>query len=857
MKKLIVQKKAFLQAKLAGISGKSVLFCVFLSAVMITICSTCSFLFATNSWIDANCIFTAARSVFHGRVLYRDVMDHKGFYIYVINILGYLLSRRSFFGMYLVEILFFSVFLYFSYRSLRLYVSRPTADRLLPLFAAVTAACNSFDQGCSAEEFVLPMAAASIYFMLRYLANDCDEARMGWNTLLANGVLAGIVLWLKYTMLGLWFGFMAVTFFLMLSKKQVKRAFLSCLVFLGGMAAATIPVLLYFGIHNALKDCWNIYFYGNIFVYASEKTSLTDRLSTMCRYYLRQSKGNPLVTLSVWGGIFWTLFFLSGGTGPDRTDRSETDPDDADFNGTEHDGAGSPSRRGGVSGQETGKIRILLCRLALPAMYLFLLLGVYWGGKNYWYYFLITAPFGVLGFIALGMIWERTGWQRFWTGRKHTILLTGLTALSIVWAWFTCNNASLHLENWEDTEQYQFARIMDRSEHPTLQVYNFFDTGFYNALDIVPTCPHFTLLNQRELMEAAQAAQYDTILHRQVEYVICWNAVPSFIRERYDPVAYHEDSGHILLRRNNAQRYTTTFVGQEDGRQIATADCISWHCVRNGQEMVLEASLPESVVSGSLRITMDVPETEQPTETEQLTEMEQFTETEQITETGQLLITEQVPEFQVAGPEGDFTSAQIACSVDINGTRSVLLTFPDMQLTRIRVLPGQQTKDWQARIDILTSESRDTPLYASPIEKPLGHENSAASYLTMDNDTDTGWHTESAQTKGQVFDLILDQPYADICGVKLTTDPQNEKYARALRIYSTPDNENWNILDSRSKNQTDFFFDTETTCMLRLITGDIPEGTAEEWAINEVYLWRVILAEEDPMPPSAFFSQSK
>ena len=74
-------------------------------------------------------------------------------------------------------------------------------------------------------------------------------------------------------------------------------------------------------------------------------------------------------------------------------------------------------------------------------------------------------------------------------------------------------------------------------------------------------------------------------------------------------------------------------------------------------------------------------------------------------------------------------------------------------------------------------------------------------------------------------------------------DPQNENYARALRIYSTPDNENWNMLDSNSENQADFFFDAETTCMLRLITGDIQEGTEVEWAINEVYLWRVVSEE--------------
>ena len=68
MKSFIAEKTAILRTKLTGGLGKPVLFCLFLSALMITICSTCSFLFATNSWIDANCIFTTARSVFHGSI---------------------------------------------------------------------------------------------------------------------------------------------------------------------------------------------------------------------------------------------------------------------------------------------------------------------------------------------------------------------------------------------------------------------------------------------------------------------------------------------------------------------------------------------------------------------------------------------------------------------------------------------------------------------------------------------------------------------------------------------------------------------------------------------------------------------
>ena len=49
-----------------------------LSAVLLALCSKSSPLYAFNDWMDANIFFTMGRSMLGGRVLYRDVFDHKG-----------------------------------------------------------------------------------------------------------------------------------------------------------------------------------------------------------------------------------------------------------------------------------------------------------------------------------------------------------------------------------------------------------------------------------------------------------------------------------------------------------------------------------------------------------------------------------------------------------------------------------------------------------------------------------------------------------------------------------------------------------------------------------------------------------
>ena len=65
---------------------------------MITLCSRSSPLYPLNDWDDVNCFFTVGKAMFSGRVLYRDIYEQKGFLLYVVYGLAWLISRRSFFG---------------------------------------------------------------------------------------------------------------------------------------------------------------------------------------------------------------------------------------------------------------------------------------------------------------------------------------------------------------------------------------------------------------------------------------------------------------------------------------------------------------------------------------------------------------------------------------------------------------------------------------------------------------------------------------------------------------------------------------------------------------------------------------
>ncbi len=236
--------------------------------VVVSLFSTCSFLYPFNPWVDTNCIFTVGKSIFCGKVPYRDLMDHKGFLLHFIYGIGSLISFRSFFGLYILELVAGSAFLLACYKTLLLFTDRKVLW-LMPFLALVAYGSRCFTWGTSAEEFCLPALAFSLYIGLRSVLKG-KELTMREAFLL--GILASYVFWIKYTMCGmlagLWIG-LGVFYIRNNSYRQLFKTFgFFCL----GLLPITSAVILYYAYNHALSDLWKVYFYYNLFNYTAVPT---------------------------------------------------------------------------------------------------------------------------------------------------------------------------------------------------------------------------------------------------------------------------------------------------------------------------------------------------------------------------------------------------------------------------------------------------------------------------------------------------------------------------------------------------------------------------------------------------------
>ncbi len=471
-----------------------------------------SFLYPCNNWDDANSYFSVGKALFHGKMPYRDVFDQKGMYLYFFYGLCYLVSHTTFFGVFLMEILFAFVDLCGIFSIMCLYVKRSTALILTPPVLAVTFCTYSFYYGGSAEELCLPFLIWGLFLGINYFKEIYPVGEMPVKVLILAGWLAGMVANIKFTVLGFFFAWMMMVAFSILFKKRFVAAVKACLWFLLGMLLPFVPWFIYFAVRGGLYYWYWGYVYINVFSYSNlnaEGPSIGERIYTLSKilYYVILKNISCYVFL-IPGFLFGTIYI--------------------------------------------GKK--VLPHLFIPATAFFLFVGIYIGGSELPYYALPLSIFTVLGFALLGWLVERAdGYLKEHLGHRvigcadyqsenylrnkiPIVVYAGVSlALSVLVVGLLSMNVFFMKVKKEDIFLYQFRDIVLETENPTLLNVGCLDAGLYTVCDIVPSCQWFQ--TQTINMDIVYEEQKRYIKEGLTDYVIARDGYPEKIEDRYELAA--------------------------------------------------------------------------------------------------------------------------------------------------------------------------------------------------------------------------------------------------------------------------------------------------------------------------------
>ena len=478
--------------------NKSVFFALFVAIITITLCSRSSFLVPYNNWDDANSYFSMGKGLFNGKIIYRDIFDQKGPYLYLFYGIGYLLSNQTFFGVYLVEIVAAAFFFYGAYKILRRYADEAIAFSLLPVLGAVVYSSVSFWWGGSAEEFCLPFLVWPFYYFLFLIEKEEFEKKDDKKVLLT-GICAGIVALIKFNILGFFAPWGIFLFLKLLLKKEYKGLLALCGWFFLGFLLPFLPWFIYFGLNNGLKDWYKAYIYYNVFVYADfsrEEYTLYDKIYQLAKilYWLILEHIRYFAFI-----ILGVICYL------------------ADRNTKLLDKAGI----------------VFLCS--------FTFLGIYIGGVELKYYSFPLTVFAVLGFCYLGKGIQKLlnkGPKRL-LGKWQSagILLTLLLSVGIMY--FGSINTEAQTVKKEEHYLYRLQQLMEITEDTTLLNISSFDIGLYTVTGIVPNCYWFQ--TQTLPIEDVLVEQAEYMKQGKTDYVVARDYYPEVIREQYELIGEETD----------------------------------------------------------------------------------------------------------------------------------------------------------------------------------------------------------------------------------------------------------------------------------------------------------------------------
>ncbi len=221
---------------------------------------------------DSSVFLYSGQNILSGGIPYRDVWDHKGPLIYLINAAGLLTGDGSRLGVLLIELLFVAGVFLALYRGVE-----KTWGSLAAFGASVTLLAGLdrlYDGGNLTEEYALLFQALSVLVLLAYLRQPA------WQHAAATGLLAALGFLLRPNLVSTQ---MLAGGILLLEALRRRRQgsptgwqILAALA--GGFTAPVLAVFLFFARHHALGDLLDQMIAYNLLYSQNSGISLSEQI---------------------------------------------------------------------------------------------------------------------------------------------------------------------------------------------------------------------------------------------------------------------------------------------------------------------------------------------------------------------------------------------------------------------------------------------------------------------------------------------------------------------------------------------------------------------------------------------------
>lgn len=222
----------------------------------------------TSVWIQI------AKEMTNGKMVYRDLFDHKGPVLFLLFSLFFRLGGIT--GIWILQCLMLAATITLCMKCAMTITSNRFPGMCVTV-ATVWGLNYFFWEDFSIEEMALPFMFGSLYIFLIYFRSE--DRKIGRYQIVLLGIFMGAVFGLRPNMIALWAAFAFAVFIETLCRKKYGELISYMVFFLAGFAGTLLLIGLWLLINGALSAWWRDGFLFN-FAYAGD-TDMQSRMEIL------------------------------------------------------------------------------------------------------------------------------------------------------------------------------------------------------------------------------------------------------------------------------------------------------------------------------------------------------------------------------------------------------------------------------------------------------------------------------------------------------------------------------------------------------------------------------------------------
>ena len=253
---------------------------------------------------DSSVFLYIGRGLINGKAPYRDMFDHKGPLLYLIQYLGLLIGPDGFSGVWFLEVFNLACTSMIMFKLANLVSDRKSSQYLGILAALVVCGWKIWQGGNYTEEYALPWISLAAYIFFSFFITGTYTRKQ----IIMLGASFAVVLLLRANMIAIWLSFIPIVLFRFFAEKRYSDLRNCLLLFVSGMALVILPVIAWSWNNGFLAEMWEDYILFNITYSNSATKSILDSARLMAEF-----------TRVVWPGLLALVLSLCR-----KTRRKET-----------------------------------------------------------------------------------------------------------------------------------------------------------------------------------------------------------------------------------------------------------------------------------------------------------------------------------------------------------------------------------------------------------------------------------------------------------------------------------------------------------------------------------------------------